>query len=67
MPLPVIIRLLVVFLPFVHLTGCAAIVTVADAAVTVAATTVKVTTKAAGAVADAVIPDAEEKKSAPSK
>jgi hypothetical protein len=52
---------------FVHLTGCAAIVTVADAAVTVAATTVKVTAKAAGAVADAVIPDAEEKKSAPSK
>jgi hypothetical protein len=67
MPLPVIIRLLVVLLLFVHLTGCAAIVTVADAAVTVAATTVKVTAKAAGAVADAVIPDAEEKKSAPSK
>jgi hypothetical protein len=34
-----------------------AVVAVADAAVTVVATGVKVTTKAVGAVADAVIPD----------
>lgn len=34
---------------------------VADAAVTAAATAVKVTVKAAGAVADAVIPDGKEK------
>ncbi len=45
MPAPVIVRLLVVLLLFAHLTGCAAIV----------------------AVADAAIPDAEEKKSVPSK
>jgi uncharacterized protein YceK len=38
------------------LSGCA-VVAVADAAVTVVATGVKVTTKAVGAVADAVIPD----------
>lgn len=36
--------------------GCA-VVAVADAAVTVVATGVKVTAKAVGAVADAVIPD----------
>jgi hypothetical protein len=36
-----------------------AVVTVADAAVSVVATGVKVTTKAVGAVADAVIPDAK--------
>ena len=35
---------------------------VADAAVTAAATAVKVTVKAAGAIADTVIPDSEEKK-----
>lgn len=40
--------------------GCA-VVAVADAAVTVAATTVKVAAKAVGAVADAVIPDGDEK------
>lgn len=34
-----------------------AVVTVADAAITVVATGVKVTAKAVGAVADAVIPD----------
>lgn len=45
MPVPVIVRLLIVLLLFVYLTGCAAIV----------------------AVADAVIPDVEEKKSVPSK
>lgn len=38
------------------LQGCA-VVAVADAAVTVVATGVKVTAKAVGAVADAVIPD----------
>jgi hypothetical protein len=41
------------------LSGCA-VVAVADAAVTVVATGVKVTAKAVGAVADAVIPDDEE-------
>ncbi len=40
----------------VNLSGCAA-VAVADAAVTVVATGVKVTAKAVGAVADAVMPD----------
>lgn len=43
------------------LSGCA-VVAVADAAVTVVATGVKVTAKAVGAVADAVIPGGEEKK-----
>jgi hypothetical protein len=38
------------------LQGCA-VVAVADAAITVVATGVKVTAKAVGAVADAVIPD----------
>ena len=38
------------------LSGCA-VVAVADAAATVVATGVKVTAKAVGAVADAVIPD----------
>jgi len=46
--------LLVVF----SLQGCA-VVAVADAAVTVVATGVKVTAKAVGAVADAVIPDGD--------
>lgn len=36
------------------------VVTVADAAVSVVATGVKTTVKAAGAVADAVIPDGDE-------
>ncbi len=40
------------------LQGCA-VVAVADAAVTVVATGVKVTAKAVGAVADAVIPDGD--------
>lgn len=43
------------------LSGCA-VVAVADAAVTVVATGVKVTAKAVGAVADAVIPDGESGK-----
>jgi hypothetical protein len=42
------------------LQGCA-VVAVADAAITVVATGVKVTAKAVGAVADAVIPDGEDK------
>jgi len=48
-------------LPLLALTlqGCA-VVAVADAAVTVVATGVKVTAKAVGAVADAVIPDGED-------
>jgi hypothetical protein len=41
------------------LQGCA-VVAVADAAVTVIATGVKVTAKAVGAVADAVIPDSDD-------
>lgn len=41
------------------LSGCA-VVAVADAAATVVATGVKVTAKAVGAVADAVIPDAAD-------
>ena len=40
-------------------TGCA-VVAVADAAVTVAATGVKVAAKTTGAVADAVIPDGDD-------
>ncbi|MFC7411404.1 NF038104 family lipoprotein [Hydrogenophaga atypica] len=42
------------------LQGCA-VIAVADAAVTVVATGVKVTAKAVGAVADAVIPDGDDK------
>lgn len=41
------------------LSGCA-VVAVADAVVTVAATAVKVTAKTVGAVADAVIPDNDD-------
>lgn len=41
------------------ISGCA-VVTVADAAVTVVATGVKVTAKAVGAVADVVIPDGDK-------
>lgn len=47
------------------LQGCA-VVAVADAAVTVVATGVKVTAKAVGAVADAVLPgDGSDKKTTP--
>lgn len=42
-------------------TGCT-VLTVADAAVSVAATAVKTTAKVAGAVVDAAIPDADDKK-----
>lgn len=54
------LRLLIAALFLFYLTGCA-VVAVADAAVTAAATAVKVTVKAVGAVADAVIPDSKEK------
>ena len=59
-------RLLAASLLLVHLVGCA-VLAVADAAVTAVATTVKVTAKAIGAAADAVIPDGEEKKTVPDK
>lgn len=55
-----IFRWLAVSFVLVQLTGCA-ILAVADAAVTVAATMAKTTVKAVGAVADAVIPDKKEK------
>jgi hypothetical protein len=42
------------------LSGCA-VITVADAAVSVAATAVKVTAKTVGAVADVAIPDGDDK------
>ncbi len=41
------------------LSGCA-VIAIADAAVTVAATGVKVAAKTVGAVADAVIPDGDD-------
>jgi hypothetical protein len=44
----------------VSLSGCA-VIAVADAAVTTVATGVKLTVKAVGAVADAVIPDGDDK------
>lgn len=52
-------RWLVCGLLLAGLSGCA-VVAVADAAVTVVATGVKVTAKAVGAVADAVIPDGKQ-------
>lgn len=61
-----IFRWLAVFLFLVQVTGCA-VLAIADAAVTVAATTVKTTTKAVGAVADVVIPDKKEKDPAAEK
>lgn len=54
------LRLLIASLFLFHLSGCA-VVAVADAVVTTAATAVKVTVKGVGAVADAVIPDSKEK------
>ena len=59
-------RLLITLLLQLHLTGCA-VLAVADAAVTAAATAAKVTVKAAGAVVDAVIPDSKEKNTEPEK
>ena len=55
-----IFRLLTVSLLLAQLTGCA-VLAIADAAVTTAATAAKVTVKAVGAIADAVIPDSKEK------
>jgi len=48
------------------LTGCA-VLAVADAVVTTAATAAKVTVKAVGAIADTVIPDSKEKNTEPDK
>lgn len=53
------IGLLLSLIALLPLQGCA-VVAVADAAVTVVATGVKVTAKAVGAVADAVIPDGDD-------
>jgi hypothetical protein len=55
-----LIRGLLLALLAAGVAGCA-VVAVADAAVTVVATGVKVTAKAVGAVADAVIPDGDDK------
>lgn len=52
-------RLLILLSLILSVSGCA-VYTVADTAVTVVATGVKVTAKAVGAVADAVIPDGDE-------
>ena len=54
-------RILLTGVMILSLSGCA-VVAVADAAVTVVATGVKVTAKAVGAVADAVIPDDDDEK-----
>ncbi|QOJ23239.1 MAG: hypothetical protein HRU78_05885 [Gammaproteobacteria bacterium] len=59
-------RLLIASLVLLHLTGCA-VLAVADAAVTTAATAAKVTVKAVGAIADTVIPDSKEKDADPDK
>ncbi len=56
-------RLLILLALVSSVSGCA-VYTVADTAVTVVATGVKVTAKAVGAVADAVIPDGDEDKEA---
>lgn len=53
---------LLILLPLVSSVSGCAVYTVADTAVTVVATGVKVTAKAVGAVADAVIPDGDEDK-----
>ncbi|MDE2389559.1 MAG: hypothetical protein KGN35_10875 [Betaproteobacteria bacterium] len=60
MPIFFTSRSLIVSLFLIQLTGCA-ILAVADAAVTTAATAAKVTVKAVGAIADTVIPDSKEK------
>jgi len=56
-------RLFILLALVLSVSGCA-VYTVADTAVTVVATGVKVTAKAVGAVADAVIPDGDEDKEA---
>lgn len=53
-------RLLIAFLLLAQLSGCA-VLAIADAAVTTAATAAKITVKAVGAIADTVIPDSKEK------
>jgi hypothetical protein len=58
-----LLRVITLWFATVSLSGCA-VITVADAAVSVVATGVKVTAKAVGAVADAVIPDSDDKKDA---
>lgn len=57
-PLKTVLRCAVGASILLNLQACA-VVAVADAAVTVVATGVKVTAKAVGAVADAVIPDGD--------
>lgn len=52
-------RLLILLPLILNVPGCA-VYTVADTAVTVVATGVKVTARAVGAVADAVIPEGDE-------
>jgi hypothetical protein len=52
---------LIVSVLFSILPGCA-VITVADAAVSVVATGVKMTAKTVGVVADAVIPDGDDEK-----
>ncbi|UJP05310.1 MAG: NF038104 family lipoprotein [Nitrosomonas sp.] len=59
-------RLLIASLFLLQLTGCV-VLAVADTAVTAAATAGKVTIKAAGAIAGAVIPDSKEKNTEPDK
>ena len=59
MPLLKISLCLLVVASLVFSLQACAVVAVADAAVTVVATGVKVTAKAVGAVADAVIPDGD--------
>ncbi len=56
-----LLRLMTITIVATSLSGCA-VIAVADAAVSVVATGVKVTAKAVGAVADAVIPDGDDKK-----
>jgi hypothetical protein len=56
-----LLRVITLWFATVSLSGCA-VITVADAAISVVATGVKVTAKAVGAVADAVIPDGDDKK-----
>lgn len=56
-----LLRVIALCIATASLSGCA-VITVADAAVSVVATGVKVTAKAVGAVADAVIPDGDDKK-----
>ena len=53
-------RRLALLLTLLPLIGGCAVVAVADAAVTVVATGVKVTAKAVGAAADAIIPDGDD-------